>query len=259
MKASQLSPARGFDSESEIRSDLWWKDGHEISRQQTQFSERQRGFGICLEGPDKCGKSTQVRMLAHWLESNGFEFLVLDRKLTHVGRFIREINTKEIPLPPSAKTLLYAVDFTMLTPFIGPTLDRGVIVVYDRWVHSALAYGGALGLSTGWIEEVHRHIPMPDLVLVIDAPPEVALDRLKASGDWAGYYDSGYNSDNATREQSFLEFQAKVRDHYHLLAEMHPNVILVDSTASKEDVHLSVRKLLLDSLRDRNILVRVSA
>jgi dTMP kinase len=66
---------------------------------------------------------------------------------------------------------------------IKPLLERGVIVISDRYIESSIVYQTAEGLDTYWIEEINKFIVEPDLTIYLDVDPEVALDRKKSVRD----------------------------------------------------------------------------
>lgn len=204
-----------------------------------------RGFILSVEGIDKCGKSTQAKLLFEWLKAQGHNVILLRKPGSiHIGALIRQVNKEDIPLSPVAKILLYAADFSVLaSDVISPALSEGKIVVNDRYIHSAFAYGAALGLSIEWLKEVYKFVPPPDVVFIFDLCPRVALERIKKNRESLGFYDSGYNLDVNTRERSFLEFQERVRKQYRYLAKNNLNIYIINATKGIQKVHKEVKNI----------------
>ena len=100
---------------------------------------------LTFEGPDGCGKSTQARLLAEKLRSQGYDvFLTREPGGTSLGEAVRELLLgKEYELTSSAEALLYAAARAQhVEEKIRPALAKGQIVICDRFVDSSLAYQG---------------------------------------------------------------------------------------------------------------------
>jgi len=141
-----------------------------------------RGSFIVFEGLDGSGKSTHIRALCRELMLQGWDVLrTSEPSRGRIGKFIRAyVEHRERRLPPEIEVLLYAADrFDHLKRIIEPALERGEIVVSDRYVHSSLAYQGAGGLSIEWIRELNKFAMKPDLIILLDVPPETGLGRMR--------------------------------------------------------------------------------
>ena len=172
------------------------------------------GLFIALEGIDGTGTTTQARRLARWLDERG-EPLVLTEEPTaeRVGRIIRRIlqhrlldAATEQPLDADEKTmaLLFAADRSdHLETKILPALHAGRIVVSDRHYLSSVAYQ-SVGADMAWVEALNASFRRPDLTLVLDVEPEVALRRKQ--GGQAERYERAH----------LLE---RVRDNYRRACE----------------------------------------
>jgi dTMP kinase len=139
-----------------------------------------RGRFIALEGIDGSGTTHQCRALAKALRDRGH--VVLE---THepsdgsIGRLIRErLALKSAPTDPRALALLFAADrLDHVHNRINPALARGEVVLSDRYVMSSWVYQ-ALDCNRDWVQEINRHAPWPDLTLLLEIPPETAMDRV---------------------------------------------------------------------------------
>ncbi len=145
---------------------------------------------ITLEGPDGSGKSTQVRLLAQYLQARGLNVVVTrEPGGTRIGDQIREIlhSLDNTVMSPVAEFLLYsAARAQIVAEVIRPALAAGKTVLCDRYADSSLAYQGygrqidlkavrqVTQLATGGLK--------PDLTFYIDVPAEEALRRRQAGG-----------------------------------------------------------------------------
>jgi len=152
------------------------------------------GFFIALEGGEGAGKSTQAQQLAEWLHSLGHEVvLTFEPGATEVGRRLRAVlldheddSGQAHPLlSPRAEALLFAADRAEhVASIIVPALERGAVVLTDRYVDSSIAYQGAgRDLLPSEVARVSRWATeglLPDLTVVLDLPASVGLGRVVA-------------------------------------------------------------------------------
>lgn len=139
-----------------------------------------RGLLIAIEGIDGSGKTTISRMVEGYLSNLGLKTIYTAEPTDGpVGRIIKErVFKAEERVDPYLEALLFAADRRYHVIFeIEPALKEGYIVVCDRYVHSSIAYQGALGAPTSWVEEVNSQIVKPDVAIYIDVLPEVGLKR----------------------------------------------------------------------------------
>jgi dTMP kinase len=141
-----------------------------------------RGAFIVFEGIDGSGKSTHIRLLCSELKQQGYSVLrTSEPSQGRIGRFIREyVEHRRSRLPPEIEALLFAADrFEHVKRIIEPALERGRLVISDRYLHSSLAYQGAEGVSLEWIRELNRFTLRPDLCILLDVRPETGLGRMR--------------------------------------------------------------------------------
>jgi dTMP kinase len=197
------------------------------------------GVFITFEGGDGSGKSTQATLLADWLRETGRQ-VVESREPggTDLGLLLREIILhRNGYVSPRAEALLYAADRAQnIAVAVRPALERGEIVVQDRYVDSSLAYQGA-GRTLD-PEEVRQLSTWatdglaPDLTVLLDLEPSVGRAR-RASG----------NAEFDRLEAESLEFHGRVRDAYRSLAEAEPTrFLVVDATQSVEIISTAIRE-----------------
>jgi len=206
---------------------------------------RRPGVFLSLEGGEGAGKSTQARMLAIWLRDQGYDVVTTHEPgATKVGMRLRALllDTAHTGLSPRAETLMYAADRAEhVQAVIIPALERGAIVVTDRYVDSTLAYQGAgRQLAVTEIAELNRWATgglTPDLTILLDLPPVMGLSRRLSSAD--------------RMESEPVEFHQRVRNGFLALANAEPDRYLVLDAARPEadvsrDIQQRVRELLPD-------------
>lgn len=194
-----------------------------------------RGLFVAFEGGDGAGKSTQARLLAEWLTSLG-RTVLLTREPggTDLGRHIRELVLHGDDVAPRAEALLFAADRAHhVDALVRPALERGEVVLTDRYLDSSAAYQGA-GRDLG-PEEV-RQLSLwavgglvPDLTILIDLPASVGRQRR------AGVHDR--------LESLEGDFHERVRRHFLDLARHDPGRYeVVDGERPPEEVQRRVRE-----------------
>ena len=140
-----------------------------------------KGTFICVEGLDGCGKTTQAKILVKKLKNSYNALYTAEPSRGKVGTYIRTSYLySEKRLSSVLEALLFAADrIEHLETAVLPALNKGRLVISDRYVYSSLAYQGAAGLSLEWIEKINEHALAPDLAVFIDVDPEVVMSRLK--------------------------------------------------------------------------------
>ena len=195
------------------------------------------GLFITLEGGDGSGKSTQSALLAEWLESQG-RTVVLTREPggTDLGNEIRDIVLhRRGHIAPRAEALLYAADRAHhIATKVRPALERGDIVLQDRYLDSSVAYQGAgRVLEPDEVRELSLWATerlLPDLTILLDLDESVGRDRLKVRTK----YDR--------LEDEKQDFHARVRAAYLKLADVEPSRFLVlNATDSVESLASVIR------------------
>ncbi|NEA93370.1 dTMP kinase, partial [Actinospica acidiphila] len=194
------------------------------------------GFFIALEGGDGAGKSTQAEALADWIRSKGHE-VVLTREpgATPVGKRLRSIllDVSSAGLSHRAEALLYAADRAEhVDTVVRPALERGAVVISDRYIDSSVAYQGAgRDLSPTEIARINRWATaglVPNLTVLLDVPPETARERFTEAPD--------------RLESEPAEFHARVRSGFLTLAAADPGrYLVVDAGQEAEAVTTVIR------------------
>ncbi len=143
-----------------------------------------------MEGIDGAGKTTQVRSLEALLREAGVPYLATKEPTGGVwGRKIRESArsgrlSREEELEAFLLDRREHVDQELL-----PALAAGKVVLVDRYYFSTVAYQGARGLDPGELLAKNAFAPAPDLLIVLDVPVEVGLERIRTRGDVADTFE----------------------------------------------------------------------
>jgi len=144
-----------------------------------------RGVLIVFEGLDQSGKQTQAERLRTEIERRGRRCIVLDFPSydTHIGAEIGAGLHGERGYGPDVMQLLYVANRYEKKPQIEKMLTDGGVVICDRYLASSIAYGEAQGLDGAWLREMQRHLPQPDLTILLDIAPGTAAGRKTANRD----------------------------------------------------------------------------
>ncbi|MEU9056606.1 dTMP kinase [Streptomyces sp. NPDC048384] len=200
------------------------------------------GFFIALEGGDGAGKSTQAEALAEWIRGKGHEVVVTrEPGATAVGKRLRSIllDVSSAGLSHRAEALLYAADRAEhVDTVVRPALERGAIVISDRYVDSSVAYQGAgRDLSPTEIARINRWATnglAPHLTVLLDVSPEIARERFTEAPD--------------RLESEPAEFHARVRSGFLTLAASDPGRYLVVDAGQEPEAVTTVVRHRLDQM-----------
>jgi dTMP kinase len=160
-----------------------------------------RGLLIAFEGLDQSGKQTQAEMLCRRLAEDGClaRLVSFPDYQTPIGAEIGRALRGEREYGPEVMQLLYIANRYEWKDEIVRAQESGTILVCDRYLASSVAYGEAQGLDPGWLIDVQKHLPQPDMTFLLDIPPSVSAQRKAGDRD---------------RYERDLALLARVRDSY---------------------------------------------
>jgi dTMP kinase len=192
-----------------------------------------KGILITIEGIDGVGKTTHVKMLTQYLRGKGYEVEQLREPTNGFwGKKIKNLTKRGRNITPEEESQWFLKDrMEDVKNNINPALKNAKIVIMDRYYYSTMAYQGALGLDVNKIrKENEKFAPKPDLVIILDVPPEMGLARITNNRkEKLNYFET-------------LEYQNKVRELF-LTMRNHHNVEILDGNRSEEEVQEEIRKL----------------
>lgn len=201
---------------------------------------------ITFEGTEGSGKTSQISLLEKFLHQQGY--LVLSTREpggTPIGDQIRGIlaDLKNTAMRPRTEILLFQASRAQhVDEVILPCLNRGYVVLCDRFADSTLAYQGYgyqhdLNQLKKIIEFATNGL-RPDLTILLDLDVEIGLKRRAQDGEW--------NRLDAMR----VDFHRRVCEGYHNLVKLEPERwVIIDANQDTEIVHSSVRQIVLERLQ----------
>lgn len=209
------------------------------------------GKFITFEGPEGCGKTTQIRLLSDHLAAEGIQVQVArEPGGTATGEAVRNIlqhNAAGEPLADRSELLLFTASRAQLmNQVILPALKGGDWVLCDRFIDSTMAYQGfARGMDIGTLDRINEfaiYDRKPDLTLLLDLDIDRGFQRLEKR-----YADGNGSHDRFEREAR--EFHHRVREGYHRLAEREPERFrIINSDRSVEAVSTDIWKAVKEVL-----------
>ena len=220
-----------------LRSELEPVEGLDLAGAEARPAGVDNGLFVVFEGGDGSGKSTQIRLLRAAFERIGREVVVTrEPGGTELGERLRDLLLDpDAAMDARTEALLYAAARAQhVDEVIVPALERGDVVLCDRFIDSSIAYQGAgRALGEDRVAQVNqwatRHVT-PNLTVLLDLEPDQGLER------------AGDQMEPDRLEAAGLDFHRSVRAAYQQLAEAEPERYLVlDGTRSVEELHAQIR------------------
>lgn len=199
------------------------------------------GKFIVFEGLDGSGKGSMLGRTAAYLfkERKDLDRIVLTREPTfsHFGKQIRKILRTDLDPMAQAKELLrlYLEDRKEhLEKVIRPALNNNAVVLCDRYKYSTMAYQTAQGIPLESIIAAHKRMLVPDLVLVLDVPAQVAVSRIREE------------KGRVLEKFEKREFLQKLRETYLVLPRILSKepIRIIEASRPKKEVFADIQKAL---------------
>lgn len=189
-----------------------------------------KGWFITFEGPEGSGKSTQSQRLCDYLKKAGRDVIMtFEPGGTPIANQIRSIilSRENVKMAPCCEMFLYAASRAQhVSEVIIPHIEKGGVVVCDRFTDSSLAYQAfarGIGYETvSWVQKYATYGVGPDLTIMLDIPTEIGLERTFKKRN-----PNKIEKSADRMELENIEFHRKVRDGYLKLAQMEPERIKV--------------------------------
>jgi len=190
-----------------------------------------RGRIIVIEGVDKAGKETQTRLLQESLKLSGRICVVMDFPdyNTPIGVEIKAFLEGNLEYPNELKHMLLSANRWERKSEIETMIEKGTIVIMNRYCQSNLVYGVSNGLSINWLANLDRGLPKEDIVILLDVSSTVLTER-----------STERDLDSFEKNQKLL---LEVNKNYHKLAKQFKWKI-INGEKSREQVHKEIMNIL---------------
>ncbi|RIB06998.1 thymidylate kinase-domain-containing protein [Gigaspora rosea] len=197
------------------------------------FLEKSRGAFIVLEGCDRSGKSTQVKLLVNRLEQLGHNVMLwkFPERKTQIGSMIDEYLKNVKDVDDKAIHLLFSANRWECMSEMKKKLLDGITLVVDRYAYSGAAYSAAKGLDLEWCKSPDIGLLTPDIVFFMNLTSEEAEKRF-------GFGNERYEE---------KAFQEKVRNIFNFLKD--PTWKVLNACRAVEKLHKEIERLSLKTIQ----------
>jgi len=170
-----------------------------------------RGLLIVFEGVTGAGKKTHIKLLAEKLKALGKEVTILS--FPDYENPIAKL-TRRADLDPYTQSLLFAADRQLNQQRIKALLEKGNIILCDRYCYSNYAYQSALGVDLKWLMQIEKNVIKPDLAFLIDVPVEISIKRVQQAS-----IEDFTKKEILSRLQKQREILEKIRENFLEIAK----------------------------------------
>jgi len=192
------------------------------------MSATKRGAFVLFEGIDRCGKSTQVKLLVDFLNKSAIQSEVMrfPNRETATGKSINDyLTNREFQMNDQCIHLLFSANRWEQRDYIERTLKSGKTIICDRYAFSGVAFTAAKGLDLEWCKDPDRGLPAPDVVFYLD----ISVQEAKKRGQ---YGEERYEIE---------EFQSKVKRIYEESLK-DSSWEVVDATQPMEEIQTKLQR-----------------
>jgi len=208
-----------------------------------------KGIFVSFEGIEGTGKSTQAKLIYEWLRDKGLDAILTEEPGgTHIGLKIRELllAVEHKDMTPITELLLYNASRAQhVKEVIRPAIEKGLIVITDRFTDSTLAYQGyGRGIDfdhIGSIDRVATNNLRPDITILLDLDVEAGLKR-----------NRGINKTDRLELEDVV-FHRRVRSGYlDLVAKEPQRIKLIDASVNIEEIHKKIIGVITDFINSKH-------
>ena len=198
---------------------------------QQYMQESLPGKLVIVEGIDGSGKSTQLDLLRKWVASQRLCSYFSEWNSSEVVRATTKRGKALRLLSPLTFSLIHAADFAdRFEGDILPSLRAGGVVLADRYIYTAFARDAARGMDPGFVRELYRFAPKPDVAVYFRVPLDEALNRILAGRPELKFYEAGMDLGlSPDPYKSFAMFQGRIFEQYEAMVDEF-NLHVIDAT-----------------------------
>lgn len=201
------------------------------------------GALVVIEGPDSSGRSTHIRLLAEWLQQNGYPVAQVGLKRSKlVGKALEDAKGGNV-LSPRTMSLFYATDFyDQLENTIVPALRAGSVVLADRYIFTLMARDIVRGADSEWLRQLYSKAIVPDAVFYFLVSTRTLVDRTLSAHGLLDYWESGMDL-GLSRDWflSFVKYQHRIRAEFKRL-HAHYDFQPINANRSVTTIHRELKE-----------------
>jgi dTMP kinase len=196
-----------------------------------------KGKFIVFDSLDGAGNSTQVKLLADYLNAIGERTHITKEPTSYlIGGLIKSQLTHDWKASPECLQLLFCADRAYhLEKEITPLLKKGINVISDRYLFSTLAYGNVNIKDLDWLIEINKKFILPDLTFFLKVSPKICIERIKKERFEVTLFE----------KEKILR---KVWKNYEILAKKFKNVFIINGERPPEEIAKEIREITLKKL-----------
>jgi dTMP kinase len=210
-----------------------------------------------VEGIDGSGKSTQLSLVAQWLQGEGHQVIFSEWNSSPIVRATTRRGKKSRTLTPLSFSLIHATDFAdRVEREIVPSLKAGAIVLADRYAYTAFARDVTRGVDRDWVRSLYGFAPVPNRAFYFRVPLETALRRILTGRMSLKWYEAGMDLGvSADPLESYRLLQTRMLDEYERIVSEY-GLAVMDATEPIEVQQRTLREMLRADLgegRERSL------
>jgi dTMP kinase len=196
---------------------------------------------IEFAGIDGCGKTTQANLLHKGLLSKGIASEIIPSSQKPLSdKILEEINENGPYSIKAICSLSAANDY-----FWSKSVKQDcTFYILDRYIHTSIAAYLAMSQDRGWILRLYQNIPMPEIILLLDLPSNLALQRKAYMTD--PYEEGSSTIYRGANYSGFMDYQSRVRESYLMLAEINPLFCRLNAIAPAKDLETCISEIIQD-------------